>query len=441
MCNNCNKKGNFKAVCKSKVVHEVFEHERLNSSDEDVSFLGAVHNTVADKLWSVDVFLDNTKVNFKIDTGADVDIISDKICRRLMTRQFYLQVNYSRVQMESPFQYLGYIKCSMTKTDKTIQSNIYVKRGRMPLLGRKSSVALGVVALVDNVQSHPQLFKGLETPYKIELQFNAELYAVQYPRRVAVPLLPKVKKELDRLETLRVIKRVMELTEWHAPIVVVPKANDKVRICVDYTHLNQAVKRERHLLPTVEQVLAQMSGATVFSKLDANCGFHQIKLTKDSKPLTTFVTPYGRYSYNRLPFGINSGPEHFQMQIHRVLEDQPGVTCIMDDMVVYGKDLKQLDERLSQVLDRLSKAKITLNEEKCEFRKSEISCLGQIVGRNGIKLDPDKVYTVVNITVPLNVSDLCRFLGIVNQLGKFLPNLATVTEPLRDLLSAQSNWY
>ena len=113
----------------------------------------------------------------------------------------------------------------------------------------------------------------------------------------------------------------------------------------------------------------------------------------------------------------------------------------MDDMVVYGKDLKEHDESLSQVLDRLSKAEITLNEEKCEFRKSEISCLGQIVGKNGIKPDPEKVSAVVNMTVPLNVSDLHHFLGMVNQLRKFLPNLATVTEPLRGLLSAQSNWY
>ena len=87
-------------------------------------------------------------------------------------------------------------------------------------------------------------------------------------------------------------------------------------ICVDYTHRNQAVKRERHILPTVDHVLAQISGASVFSQLDANCGFHQIKLTEDSKPLTTFITPSGRYCYNRLPFGINSGPEHFQMQLH-----------------------------------------------------------------------------------------------------------------------------
>ena len=118
-----------------------------------------------------------------------------------------------------------------------------------------------------------------------------------------------------------------------------------------------------------------------------------------------------------------------------------GTPCIMDDMVVYGKDVKEHDERLNQVLDRLSKANITLNKEKCEFRKSEIYCLGQIIGKNGVKPDPDKVSLVVNMEAPQNVSELRRFLGMVNQLGKFLPNLATVTEPLRALLSTRSSWY
>ena len=162
---------------------------------------------------------------------------------------------------------------------------------RNPSSGRESSVALEVVALINDVESYPQLFERLgemETSYKIELQANAEPYAVQYPRRVAVPLLPKVKKELDRLETLGVIKMVTEPTEWCAPIIVVPKENDKVRLCVDYTHLNQAVKRERHQLPTVDSVLVQIAGAKVFSTLDANSGSHQIKLKEESKPLTTF---------------------------------------------------------------------------------------------------------------------------------------------------------
>jgi len=458
-CNNCGKKGHFKAVCQSKNVREIHQdsddesqYDSQDSDDDepqDDAFLGSVnnklHNKTSSKDWTVDVCVDNNNVNFKIDTGADVNIISDKIYNSKFRHKPLLPVSkVIRGPDQKPLPILGYIKCTISKGDKSICADVYVLKGGTPLLDRETSVALNIVSLVNNVESYPQLFKGLgemPIPYKIELQPDAKPFSVQYPRRIPVPLMPKVKKELDRLESLNVIKRITEPTEWCAPIVVVPKSKDQVRLCVDYTRLNEAVKREKHMLPTVDQVLAQMAGATVFSKLDANCGFHQITLTDDSRPLTAFITPYGRYCYNRLPFGINSGPEHFQMQIHRILEDQPGAVSLIDDTVIYGKDLKEHDERLNQVLQKLSNAKITLNKEKCQFRKSEISSLGQTVGKDGIKPDAAKVTAIVNMEAPQNVGELRRFLGMVNQLGKFLPNLATVTDPLRGLLSSSSSWH
>jgi hypothetical protein len=119
------------------------------------------------------------------------------------------------------------------------------------------------------------------------------------------------------MEGLGVISRIEEPTDWCAGMVVVPKADGGVRICVDLTKLNRYVKRERHILPSVEHVLAQVGDAKVFSKLDANSGFWQIELTPESAKLTTFITPFGRYIFNRLPFGISSAPELFQ---HRISE-------------------------------------------------------------------------------------------------------------------------
>ena len=104
------------------------------------------------------------------------------------------------------------------------------------------------------------------------------------------------------MEKLRVISKITTHTEWCAGMVVVPKPNSTVRICVDLTKLNQGVCRERHVLPSVEQVLAQIRNAKVFSKLDANLGFWQIELAPESAKLTTFITSYGRFCYNRLPF-------------------------------------------------------------------------------------------------------------------------------------------
>ena len=185
--------------------------------------------------------------------------------------------------------------------------------------------------------------------------------------------MKSVKVELERIESQGVISKISEPTEWCSGMVVVPKANGKVRICVDLTRLNDNVCRERHPLPAVDQTLAQLAGARVFSKLNANSGFWLIPLSPESIPLTTFITPYGRYCFHRLPFGMSE-----------VLGDLEGVVCMMDDVIVHGRSQEEHNERLIKVLNRLQAEGLTLNQEKCKFSQSQVPFLGQVVNESGI---------------------------------------------------------
>ena len=241
-----------------------------------------------------------------------------------------------------------------------MQQQIYVVRNlrrQLHVLGRPAiealELAVRVGAIFDEgatpVQMFPQLFEGLgklEGEYAVKLRPDSKPFAISVPRRVAVPLMGKVREELERMERLGVIAKVEVLTDWCAGVVVVPKANGKVRICVDLTKLNQSECRERHPLPAVEQTLAQLAGARVFSKLDANSGFWQIPLSAESSLLTTFLTPFGRYSFHRLPFGIMSAPEHFQRRMSVILDGMDGVVCLMDDVLIHGKTQDEHDDRL-----------------------------------------------------------------------------------------------
>ena len=152
----------------------------------------------------------------------------------------------------------------------------------------------------------------MEGEYDIQLRPDAKPLAIFTPRHVPLPLRTQVADELNRMEEAGVISKVTQPTPWCAGMVVVPKKSGKVRICVDLKPLNASVLREAHPLPKVDETLAQLSGAKVFSKLDANSGFWQIPLSQTSRLLTTFITPMGRYCFNKLPFGISSAPEHFQ---------------------------------------------------------------------------------------------------------------------------------
>ena len=121
--------------------------------------------------------------------------------------------------------------------------------------------------------------------------------------------MPLVEKELKSMESKGVISKVEKPTDWCCRIVVVPKPNGSIRVCADLTKLNKSVKREKHIMPAVDHVLAQLGQTTVMSKLDANSGYYQIVLAPESRELTTFITLIGRFCFNRLPFGISSACE------------------------------------------------------------------------------------------------------------------------------------
>ena len=335
-----------------------------------------------------------------------------------------------------------------------IRQPIFVIDGlRTNLLGLPAITALGLAIRVDATESDtpleevqkefPTVFQGLGNlgeEFEIHLKSGATPYCLFTPRNVPIPLRPKVQEELDRMESLRVIRKVDDPTPWCAGMVVVPKKEGAIRICIDLKPLNENILREVHPLPKVDDTLAQLTGAKFFSKLDANSGFWQIPLAKKSQLLTTFVTPFGRYCFNKMPFGTFSAPEHFQKRMSQILLGLTGVLCLMDDVLVFGGDKSEHDQRLRAVLKRIEEAGVTLNRSKCEFGKTELKFLGHLLNQDGIQADPDKTSAITDMAPPTNVSELQRFMGMVNQLGKFSHNLADLTQPLRQLLSMKSTW-
>ena len=223
-------------------------------------------------------------------------------------------------------------------------------------------------------------------------------------------------------------------------MVAVPKSSGSIRICVDLKPLNKNVQRQVFPLPTVDEVLSKLSGAKLFSKLDANSGFFQIPLAPSSRPLTTFITPFGRYHFNKLPFGLTSAPELFQQRMEKLLQGLDGVVCFMDDVLIYASTEEEHDCRLRRVLDRIASAGVTLNLSKCLFKQKEIKFLGQIISAEGVSPDPEKIKAIVDMPPPENIHGLRQFMGMINQLGKFCSRLTDLTKPLRELLSSKNEW-
>ncbi|UYV69315.1 K02A2.6-like, partial [Cordylochernes scorpioides] len=175
--------------------------------------------------------------------------------------------------------------------------------------------------------------------------------------------------------------------------------------------LNKFVQREHYPIRPVEYTLAQMGGAKLFSRLDANSGFWQIPLSEESSSLTTFLTPFGRYRFKRLPFGISSAPDVFQRKMSNLLESQSGVNCHMDDIVIWGATQEEHDERLKCVLRKLQDSGLTLNREKCIFSVKEIKFLGHLITERGVLPDPNKVQAIREFPPPSSISEVRKFPG------------------------------
>jgi predicted aspartyl protease len=438
-CRKCGKHGHFDKVCKSstdKAMHAV-------EDDIDSLLLGSVDALTGKDLWLVKLQVIGKQMEFRIDTGAEADKLDNSIS--LMPTDKVL-----RAANRSHLQVAGTFKATLRWNDKQITEVVYVLHDlHKPLLGRGAFEALGLVTRIcvindgENIkQQYSDLFTGLgcmSGEHTIRLKPDAKPFAIFTPRHVAVNLMLQLRQHLDQLLRMRVIRRVDEPTPWYAGIVVLPKKTSGIRMCVDLTRLNDSVLREQYTLPAIDQMLARMTGAKLFSKLDCNSGFYQMPLSPESQLLTTFTTPFGRFCYQRLPFGHCSASEVYQRKICDLIDGLDGVLCLIDDVLIFGETKAQHDARLHEVLQRFRQANITLND-KCEFAKQRIKFAGHIISAEGISPDPDKLSAIVNMQPPTNLTELRCFLGMVNQLAKFASNLAENTAPLRKLLRKDREW-
>ena len=238
---------------------------------------------------------------------------------------------------------------------------------------------------------------------------------------------------MKRLEKLDIVEKVQGPTTWLNPVVAATKPNGNMRLCLDMRKANTAVKRERHVIPTIDDVLPDLHEATVFSKIDLREGYHQIVLHKDSRHITTFATHEGLFQYKRLIFGINSAFESFQKRIELVLHGCKGAKNVSDDILIWGKDDEDHRKNLNEVLTRLQAAGLKLNWDKCIFNQSEITFGGHRFTAKGLAPDTSKIDAILQIEPPTNATEVRSFLGLVNYCHRFIENYSTISAPLRRL--------
>ena len=432
------------------------DHDFSSSGDDNdgpTLFCGMVssHEGHGDSAWYVGVRVMNHQVKCKIDTGAQANIMTKQQFNMLnglnLTPTNVKLSTYSGEHLKVAGQCV--LPCEHNGEIHPVNFIIVDSVDSDTILGLKSSCDMHLVQRCDDVKveslidSYKDVFQGLgclDGEYHMTIDESVPP-VIHPPRRVPIALRDKLREELDRMERDNIICRVEEPTRWVNPMCIVTKKSGQLRLCLDPKDLNRAIQREHYPLPKVEEIMSRLNGAMYFSILDANQAFYQVRLDAESSKLCTMNTPFGRYRFLRLPYGVKSASEVFHRTVVQAFEKLEGVETFVDDVLVWGSTREEHDRRLEDVLKKARSINLRLNKSKCQFAVREVKYLSHIIGHNQVKPDDEKVRAINEMPRPHDKKAVQRFLGMVTYVAKFLPSLSEISAPLRQLVKDDVEWH
>ena len=466
VCSRCKNIGHYAAVCKTRSTGRKVKQEEaqyvdnvFESSDDEA--LG-IHTTMSDGKEEkspivVPVVIDGQHCEMQLDTGASVSIMPRALYEKYFSHYILASTNTKlKAYNGLPIPVSGIITLPVVYEGQEQCLPLLVVEGNGPaLLGRnwleklklnwQNILQVRVAESLSGVLTkHKAIFrKGLGTikgfKADIKLQHGAQPIFCK-ARPVPYALRDRVEKELNRLETEGVVKKV-ERSDWASPIVCVPKKDGNIRICGDFkVSVNRVLLDNPYPLPDTEDIFATLGSGSVFSKIDLSNAYQQMEVSSESQQYLTVNTHKGLYAYQRLTFGIASAPAIFQATMDQILKGMDNVRCRIDDILIKTGPHEHL-QVLDEVLTKLEKYGILVKEAKCQFMVPSVEFLGHRVDGEGRHPLDEKVAAIVEAPQPKNVSELRAYLGLLNYYGSFIQNLSNILHPLHELLQKGVKWH
>lgn len=391
--------------------------------------------------------IDTFPVDFLIDSGSTINTITEDIWKsirnagiRIFNKRHQNGQTFTAYASPEPLHVLSVFEARVSVNSskpETFAEFFVVQGANKSLLSKRTAEELKILKVgldVMNVEVvHDPFPKFPNIQVKLSINQNITPKKISY-LRIPVPMEKLVDDKIQEMLRNDIIEPAIGPPEWISPMVVVPKGHDDIRLCIDMRRPNEAIQREHYPLPVIDTFLNKLRGCTVFTRLDITSAFHHVELHPDSRGVTTFMTGRGLMRFKRLMFGINCAPEIFQRIMTEMLTGIEGVIVYIDDIVVAGKTKSEHDARLAEVMTVLKAHNVQLNGNKCLFGETELEILGFKVSALGISPSEEKVSAIKNFRKPETKEEVRSFLGLVNFVGQFIPNLSSRTEALRQYI-------
>jgi transposase InsO family protein len=413
-------------------------------------------------------------MTFVIDTGTNLNIISKENFFKVLNRPKLSPsfINAFGFHSKTPVPILGEFSTTLICNDKKCRSIFLVLDGKAEnLLGYDTARKLGLIEIKQAVifqesnyefirsveekafnpkEMFPKIYEdriGLIKDVEVEIQIDPTKKLLQLPPYpIPLNLLDMTREKLMKMKADNVIEEAVGKLENVSPIHVVPKMDPTtkevkgVRITSNNKVLNKAILMEKRWMPSVKTLTYALNGMKVFSKIDLRDAFNQILIARKCRHLTAFSTPWGVFWYCRLNMGLAISSELFQTIMTDILRDIPNQKIATDDIIVYGKDNKECLESTVEVLKRLNEVGATINPEKCEYLKNEITFYGYRISKDGMQPVESKIKDFVEMRGPRSFKDLHSFLGMAGYFAHRSPYQAEKIKCLRALLIKGGKW-
>ena len=464
-CNQCNKFGHKDGFCKRPIQKKTSYKKNRNyqqSPKSNMVEIKQVSHSKRRKYVNVNIKTNvqdsGTDVKLQVDTASDISIIGKSTWIRLGKPGSLCHHQNATSASNNKIKLIAEFDCQVWLKGDVQKCHIYVvEYDTLSILGTDLLDAFkmwdkplnSICCQVTKPKIDQDAISKLKTKYssifqdtpakcvktKVQLQLKENSKPVYRAKRpIAYAMLPFIEDELQRLQSLGVITPV-DFSDWAAPIVAVKKPNGKIRICGDYsTGLNDVLESHRYPLPRPEDIYNKMSNSILFTHIDLSDAYLQTEVTSDSAKLLTINTHKGLFTFNRLAPGVKSAPGAFQQIMDTMLVDIEDAAAYIDDIIIGGTTMENHFENVNKVLQKLQEYNFHIKFEKCTFFANEITYLGNIMSKDGIRPDPDKIKVILNLPAPTNVKELRSFLGSINYYGKFIHQMSKLRAPLDNLL-------